>query len=126
MSGRYDPYAGDVTSRPPRQEQLAGTMFDVPDPPTGPAKTPGGGTWEAYLVWRQSEDGLRVWVYVEAQAMAALEMGATRFSTRTSCAEARDRLKVEINDHYTAWIADDLCRKHIALLDIIERRVRRS
>lgn len=100
----------------------------VPEPPTGPAAivpTKGEGTPAAYGAWRESEDGRDAWRWILAQAREALKRGERRVSPRTLVAQCRDVLKVQINDHFSPWVADDLIRAEPALLDVIERRRRR-
>ena len=111
---------------PTSAEQFCGTMFDVPDPPTGPEKIPEDATWEAYCGWRETAEGLRVWLDIEEQALAAFLAGARRIGVKALVESARSRLRVEINNTYTAWLADDLVGLHPELLPLIERRVRKS
>jgi len=101
----------------------------APEPPTGPAADPHlreGGTYAAFVAWMATDDGRMAFQWVEFVALEQLAAGATRVSPRTLVARARDRLHIRINDHYTPWIADDLVAKHPALLDVIERRKRKT
>ena len=113
-------------STPPRQELLAGTLFDVPDPPTGPPKMPSQpNTWAGYLAWRRSADGLTVWWAIEDEALRRLAAGDKRVSLKGLVELVRGN-GAEINNTHTAWLADDLCRRHPELLAVIERRARRK
>ncbi len=100
-----------------------------PNPPTGPeAVVPSkeDGRYPAYIEWLDSDEGRAFWHALNTAARAAYKAGESRFSTRTYVARYRDDNKVKINDHYTAWLADDLATEHPDLLDIIERRVRKK
>jgi len=113
-------------STPPRQELLAGTLFDIPDPPTGPAKMPSQpNTFAGYLAWRRSDAGLKVWRAIEDEALRRLAHGDRRVSPK-GLVEWIRAAGNEINNTHTAWLADDLCRRHPELIDVIERRARRK
>lgn len=104
-------------------------VFDLPAPPTGPeADVPGpdANRHAAYLEWRQTRDGACAWVWIKGQASRLGAMDATRISVKGLVEQCRAELKVEINNTYTAWIADDLVRWDPRLLNLIERRRRRK
>jgi hypothetical protein len=98
-------------------------------PPSGPATAEAGAranSHAAYAAWRETGDGLKVWLAVEQRALDLYGAGARRISTKALVELARASLKLEINNTYTAWLADDLIRKHPQLRDVIERRARRK
>ena len=100
-----------------------------PPPPSGPeGRIPSRpeGEYHSYLVWKQSPDGHRACAWILDRVMARLRAGEQRISTRTILCECRDALKVEINNIYSPWIADDLIVRYPELLDVIERRKRRK
>lgn len=105
-------------------------LFDEPpEPPTGPAAevpSPGDGSFRAYLRFRNTAPGQQAWAWIVEVALTRYGQGERRISPRTLVAEARDVLKVRINDHFSPWIADDLVVLRPELLDVIERRKRRK
>lgn len=102
-----------------------------PEPPSGPQRDPRrytglAGSWRGYELWKATEEGRRAFAYIERAALDQAARGEARVSPRTLVAQVRERLKLEVNDHYSAWIADDLVARHpAALLSVIERRKRR-
>lgn len=101
----------------------------LPDPPTGPKADTFDdeeGQPHAYVEFRASERGQNFWRALEAAALSRLRSGEGRFSTRTFLSQYRDDFKFRINNIFSPWLADDLIVKHPALLDIIERRVRKK
>jgi len=111
----------------PRQEQLAGTMFDIPEPPTGPRKMPSQpNTWVGYLAWRRTPEGTRFLGEMERRAVNMFRAGARRISVNGLHDDVRRDLKLEANNSHRPWIADDLCRRHPELMGAIERRKRRK
>ena len=104
-------------------------VFDLPAPPTGPAvETPtrDQNRYAAYLEWRQTRDGACAWVWIKDRALGLLRAGTTRLSAKTLVEECRQELKVELNNTWTCWLADDLVRWDPRLLNLIERRRRRK
>jgi hypothetical protein len=105
------------------------TLFDPPPPPTGP-QTPDNsaraGSRDAYMAWRYTADGLRVWLFVLERARAMLRSGAKRISTKALVETARGELKLKINNTYTAYLADDLLTVDPAFEKVIERRQRKG
>jgi hypothetical protein len=55
-----------------------------------------------------------------------LRSGAKRISTKALVETARAELKLEINNTYTAYIADDLLIVEPAFEQVIERRQRKG
>lgn len=105
-------------------DQLTGSLFDIPDPPTGPRAMPAAAnTLQGYWRWRESEDGRTVWRAIERWA---LEQYPGRISAKALVERARNEMRREVNNTYTAWIGDDLVRRHPHLLDAIERRARKK
>lgn len=104
------------------------TIFDPPAPPTGP-QTPGNsaraGSRDAYVTWRHTA-GTRAWLFILDRASCLLRSGAKRISTKALVETARGELKLEINNTYTAYIADDLLRVEPAFEKVIERRRRKG
>lgn len=106
-----------------------GPLFAPPPPPSGPRATvPSAvdGGYHTYVAWKYTQDGATVVAWVEGRALARFASGERRISARTLAADARDALKIKVNDHFTPWIADDLVARHPELLDVIERRKRRK
>jgi len=104
--------------------------FELPSPPTGPAvETPTReqNRYVAYLEWRGTRDGSCVWAYLKARVRELLlHKPDPRISVKGLVEACRAELKVEINNTYTAWLADDLVRWDPRLLNLIERRRRRK
>lgn len=115
---------------PPRSLQWNETpLFSSPAPPTGPegrVPTEHEGRRAAYLQWRKSLDGASAWAWITDRARGLLASGSTRISAKALVEDCRAALKVEINNTWTAWIADDLVAAHPALLEVVERRRRRK
>ena len=106
---------------------------EPPEPPSGPTTDVGKfGPKETvrtrYAVWKGSDDGWRAWRYMEATALDLAARGELRISAKYLAEQARraDHLHAEIDNRWTALIADDLVARHPHLLDKIERRKRRS
>ena len=109
------------------REQLAGTMFDIPDPPTGPAKRPASAnTFRGYLHWRGTPDGEAFWAELVHRTLRLHRSGAQRISVNRLHDDVRGDLKIEANNTYRPWLADDLCRRWPELMAVIERRKRRK
>jgi hypothetical protein len=82
-----------------------------------------------YAQWKGTEAGWRVWRYVECTALDLAARGEQRISVKYLVEQARrglDKPKVEINNSYTALLADDLVARHPHLVDLLERRKRRT
>lgn len=105
------------------------TEFDLFNPPpSGPAATipsPKSGTRAAYWVWRKTDDGVMVWRWILERVNAAFMAGEKRASPRTLVADCREALRVKVNDHFSAFVADELVERYPELKPIIERRKRR-
>jgi hypothetical protein len=102
-------------------------IVDIADPPSGPRRelpTKAEGQFSAYVRWRGTEDGHRAWRWIVEQALLAAERRQRRVSPRTLVARCRDTLHVKLNDHYSAWIGDDLWAAFPILRPLIERRRR--
>lgn len=100
-----------------------------PRPPTGPLvlpPPPAANTPAAYRAWRATADGDEAWGWILGRAREALATGRDRLSAKALVEGCRARLKVEINNTWTAWIADDLVTAEPGLLAIVERRRRRK
>ncbi len=103
------------------------TRTEAPSPPTGPARIPpprSANTRAAYFAWRTSVDGRTAW---EAIQRLALQQSAlhSRLSVNALVEAVRATYRVEINNTYRAWLADDLVTRYPTLVEKIERRVRR-
>ena len=101
----------------------------LPSPPTGPAAEPyhqEDGTLDAFGRFRQSDNGLVFWEAILAAGLRALQNEEKRFSPRTYVAWYRDKYKMRINDHYSAWYADALIAADPRLEAIVERRKRKN
>jgi hypothetical protein len=113
----------------PPKAGMGWRIVEIADPPSGPrAEIPSKaeGQFSAYVRWRGTEQGDLAWRWIVGQALLAAEQGKQRVSPRTLVARCRDALHVKINDHYSAWIADDLVTAFPILRPIIERRRRRK
>lgn len=102
------------------------TLFDVPSGPASPGTDARANTGAAYGAWRATADGLKVWLFLLGRARAAFASGATRISVNKLVEEARVELKLDVNNTYRAWLADDLVRAEPGLGAVIERRARRK
>jgi len=107
-----------VTARAPELE--------LPFGPPSPGNDARANSGAAYGAWRETRDGLRVWLFLLGRAKAALFGGAKRISVNKLVEEARVELKLEVNNTYRAWIADDLVRAEPGFAHVIERRARRK
>jgi hypothetical protein len=105
-------------------------MFDdPPPPPTGPEAEPHTreeGKPPAFQRFLESDDGKLFWEEIQSAALEAYRAGEKRFSPRGFLAHYRDTKKVRVNNVFSPWFADLLVAKYPALLDIIERRVRKK
>ena len=105
-----------------------------PEPPSGPATDPRKFTGEPpdvatrYAAWKASKGGWRAWRYMEATALDLAARGELRISVKYLAEQARRALepKVELDNRFTARIADDLVARHPHLEALIERRKRRA
>lgn len=97
-----------------------------PSGPQTPIHTKAMNTYRAYLAWKRSEEGGRIfgWMLKEARKRAAA--GAYRIGVKQLAEEARATLRGELNNVFTAWISDDLVEAEPGLLPLIERRVRKK
>lgn len=99
-------------------------QLEIPSGPPGRSarqNTPG-----AYIAWRNSGEGMRAWDAIRDAALREARDGATRISVNRLVEEVRRLLKVEVNNTFRAWIADDLVLLYPRLRDVIERRRRRA
>jgi hypothetical protein len=104
-------------------------VSDPPAPPTGPVAdvpTREANRYASYLEWRETIRGADAWAWLRNRARSLLLTGEQRISTKGLVEDCRAALKVEINNTYTAWLADDLVRWDPRLLNLIERRRRRK
>ena len=103
-----------------------------PEPPSGPRTDPRKFTAEPpsvavrYVAWKASKGGWRAWRYVERTALDLAAAGELRISTKFLVEQARRRLKVEINNNFTSFLATELVARHPHLVELVERRKRRS
>jgi hypothetical protein len=107
------------------------TLWDAPPPPSGPQKDVtrfiGGTPAEAYAHWRhRTEDGRRVFAYVERIALDLAARGDERISVNRLVEEARAHLHLEVNNSHRAALSDELIARHEHLLALIERRKRKA
>jgi len=112
----------------PRPESDGLPLFDPPPPPpTGPQTDVGKfARAAAYDAWRDTEDGQKVRSFVAREALAAYYSGAARISVRDLATAARGVLGVEINNNFTARMADELIATYPGLTDLVERRAQRK
>ena len=101
------------------------TFFDAPSGPASPGADARANTGAAYGAWRNTGDGLRVWQFLLTRAKQLWHQGAKRVSVNALVEAARQELKLDVNNTYRAWLADDLVRAEPGLDRVIERRVRR-
>ncbi len=99
-----------------------------PEPPTGPqtdvSSFPRG--YHAWVAFKSSRRGQVVWRWWENRALMLAAAPDPRISARTMLAQAREKYRVKINDHWSPLLADDLVARHPHLEAFIERRVRKS
>lgn len=101
----------------------------LPEPPTGPRKAPprkAANTREAYWAWRKTEDGKKAWAGIRDMALGSLKAGESRISAKSLVELERGAEAIEINNTYTAYVADELVERYPALLPLIERRRRKK
>lgn len=78
-----------------------------------------------YRIWRDTDDGRRTWAAVLEEASTLVASGATRLSSKALVETVRSRLRLPVNNSWTAWIARDL-HSVPAFRDLIELRERTS
>jgi len=122
-------YAGSRAA--PRPESDGLPLFDPvpepPPPPTGPqTDVRKFARAAAYEAWRLTEDGQAVWAFVVIEALLAQAEGAARISVRDIATAARSTLGLEINNNFTARMADELIATYPGLTDLVERREQRK
>ena len=101
----------------------------APAPPTGPAVVPPSreaNSYSAYREWRETEDGALAWRHLVDGARQQAADLVSRISVYGLSEEARHILKIEINNTFRPWIADDLVEQYPELLPLIERRKRKK
>ncbi len=81
-------------------------------------------SYASYLMWRQTEDGQQVYSAFAELALSEVNHGAKRVSAKGLCEYVRHALKIQINNSFVSWIADDLIAQHPALVAVIETRKR--
>jgi len=105
------------------------TLFEPPEPPSGPQKDVRrfvGSTYPQYVAWKHTEDGWRVWRYVERVALDLAAAGEERIGVKALVEKARQATKLEANNSWSCLLADDLVAAHPHLTTLIERRKRRK
>ena len=98
-------------------------------PPTGPEApipTKEDNQYRRYLEWRETDDGQKVWEMAKADLRIALKNDEKRWSPRDFACRLRSMKRVQINNTFTAWLADDLVVAIPESLDLIERRARKK
>ena len=81
-------------------------------------------SYASYLMWRQTEDGQRVYGVFAELALSEVNKGARRVSAKGLCEHVRHALKIQINNSFVSWIADDLIAEYPKLEAVIETRKR--
>ncbi len=80
--------------------------------------------YASYVKWRQTEDGRRVYRAFVELAFSEANRGATRVSAKGLCEHVRHVLKIQINNTFVSWIADDLISEYPGMQALIETRKR--
>lgn len=78
-----------------------------------------------YRRWRETPDGVRAWVELEREAAGLVASGADRISAKALVEAVRARLKLTINNSFTAMVGRDL-RAIPRYRDLVECRERTS
>src|SRR5688572_33324866 len=103
-------------------------MFSAPLP-SGPSTTPPprqANTFAAYCAWKRSEEGGKAFGWMLTRARERLAERETRIGMKALVERCREDLKTDINNTWTAWLADDLVAADDRLAPLIERRTRRK
>ena len=105
-------------------------LFDWPQVPPAEAEPhvlPLEGTIAArYAAWRQTEDGERVFLAFVAEGLGEVARGATRLSAKACWERVRARLRVPINNSFTALVVRDAESACPTLKGLYEKRMRRA
>ena len=100
-----------------------------PPPPSGPpAVVPSkeANRYAAYLTWRADPLGVELFTAMLEKVRQLAAGGDTRISVKAVVEWARRHYRAEINNTWTAWLADDFVAIDARLLPLIERRKRRK
>ena len=98
-----------------------------PAPPAEQRVLPIEGTIEASSRhWRGTEHGQRVYAEFCAEAMGEVARGATRLSGKGTWERMRARLRVPLNNSFTALVVRDAEADHPTLRGLFETRARKS
>lgn len=100
-----------------------------PPPPSGPsAVVPSkeANRYAAYLTWRGDPLGVELFIAMLEKVRQLAAGGDTRISVKAVVEWARRHYRAEINNTWTAWLADDFVATDPRLLPLIERRKRRK
>jgi hypothetical protein len=79
-----------------------------------------------YAAWRQTADGLRVFLEIERRVLARANSGETRVEINDLVADLRRAWKVGIDNDHRAYIARSLIERHPFLGTTIKIRRTRS
>lgn len=95
--------------------------------PTEQRTLPITGTLEArYQAWRATPEGVRAFEAIVDEAVGLEEEGVQRLSAKALVESVRARLKIQINNVFTALIAREIADRIPYLGDLLEFRRRRS
>jgi hypothetical protein len=79
-----------------------------------------------YAAWRQTADGLRVFLEIERRVLARANRGDERVEINDVTADLRQDWAVAINNSWRALISRELLARHAFLRGKIETRRRRA
>lgn len=100
-----------------------------PSPPTGPDARPfsrADKAPDAYVKWRESDEGLRALHWMLRVAQAKYDQGERRIGVNYLSDLLRDKMKVRHANDWRPWIANDLVVLDPRLVDVIQRKTRRK
>ena len=78
----------------------------------------------AYAAWRGTEEGERVFRFVQSEAVGDARAGARRLSIDAYTQAARRAFRLKINDHHRAFLARELEEAEPCLRGLFEKRKR--
>lgn len=80
----------------------------------------------AFESWRQTEAGSRVVAWMEAEVLRLQREGKRRIGMKSVAEDARDELRLELNNSFVSLIAREFVERHPSLRTLIQLRERTS
>lgn len=123
-------YRDEFTAHRQAQADAQLDGFGWPEAPPAASEQrvlPIEGTIEAsYRHWRATEHGQQVYAAFCAEAMGEVARGATRLSGKGTWERMRARLRVPLNNSFTALVVRDAEADHPTLRGLFETRQRKA